>query len=157
MIEMRTAALDFSQALGPFNELSVVRDFIEPLRASAAGRAAFHPSCDIAETQTHYLLSFDLPGVSKDDVKIELEDGELRVWGERKAPKEWPSAEQKQEGDKDTRLHFVERAYGKFQRVFSLPTAVEADQVKARFADGVLFVSLPKAAAARPKLIAIEG
>lgn len=54
-------------------------------------------------------------------------------------------------------MHFVERTYGKFQRVFTLPSAVEADQVKARFVEGVLYVTLPKAAAARPRLIAIEN
>jgi HSP20 family protein len=103
----------------------------------------FAARCDIDEDDNHYVLSFDLPGVRKEDVKIELHDDVLTITGERK----W---------DGRGNRRFSERGYGRFQRSFSLPSTVDAGKVDAEFVDGVLRVSLPKAERAKPRQIEIR-
>jgi HSP20 family protein len=118
-------------------------DFFEPL-AQTAGTTAFNPPVDIDETDSHYLLSFDLPGVTENDVKVEWNDGQLMISGERRTEKK---------DEKSRRV--VERSYGRFMRSFSLPSGIDANRIEADFRDGVLKVSVPKAEAARPKTIQI--
>jgi len=104
------------------------------------------PAVDIQETDNEFILKADLPDVKKDDVKVALENGVLTVEGERKKEKE----------EKGKRFHRIERAYGKFVRHFTLPTEVDAANVKAEFKDGVLNVQLPKAAIAKPRAIDVK-
>ena len=104
------------------------------------------PACDIQETDKDFVLKADLPEVKKEDVKVELEDGVLTVEGERRQEKE----------DKGKKFHKIERAYGTFVRRFVLPTEVDGDHVKAEFRDGVLHVTLPKAASAKHKTIEVK-
>jgi HSP20 family protein len=106
----------------------------------------FAPSLDVEETETQYLVNLDIPGVSKDDVKIEMLNDELVISGERKPEK----AEGKQA------RHVVERSFGRFQRTLALPKTVQADRVEAFYKDGVLKISVPKAEAAKPKKIEIR-
>ena len=94
----------------------------------------FNPACDIDETDTHYLMTFDLPGVSKDDVKVEVNDNRVRVYGEKN--------EERKEKKNGRRL--VERQYGSFERSFTLPSQVDAAKVEAQFTDGVLKITVPK-------------
>ncbi len=100
------------------------------------------PACDIEETDTHYLLSFDLPGISKDDVKIDVRDSQLIVSGYRKE-------------EKVSRLN-SERFYGVFQRSFTLPIGINVDQVEASYKDGVLWIAVPKGEVAKGKTIEIK-
>ncbi len=102
----------------------------------------FTPACDVEETDTHYLVSFDLPGVKKDDVKIELHENQLTVSGERKE-------EKKGRGSR-------ERYYGSFTRSFTLPSNVNADKAEANYENGVLQIALPKTAASVGKQIPIK-
>ncbi len=95
---------------------------------------AFAPTCDVNETETHYLLSFDLPGVKKDEINVDVQGNTLTVSGERK--------EERAENKKGNFLS--ERFYGSFERSFTLPTEVNADQIVANYADGVLSLALPK-------------
>jgi HSP20 family protein len=104
------------------------------------------PAVDIQETDNEFILKADLPDVKKDDVKVELEDGVLTVEGERRKEKE----------EKGKRFHKIERAYGKFVRHFTLPTEVDAPNVKAEFKDGVLNIRLPKAVSAKAKAIDVK-
>lgn len=104
----------------------------------------FNPACDVEETESHYIASFDLPGISKDELKIELTDNQLTVSGERKS-------ETKEKGAR----HIVERFHGAFQRVFTLPASVDASRVEANYQDGVLRIAIPKAEAAKPRRIQI--
>jgi len=106
----------------------------------------FSPPCDVDETDTHFLVSFDLPGVSKNDVKIEVRDNQLLVSGERKE-------EHKEE--KKNRVS-IERIHGAFQRAFALPARVDADRVEALYENGVLKIAIPKSEVARPKQIEIK-
>ena len=93
------------------------------------------------------VLKAELPGISKEDVSIEIHNNTQILKGERK-----------HEADvKEENYPCVERAYGAFQRSFVLPTLVDQDKVQATYKDGVLELRLPKSEAAKPKRIAITG
>jgi HSP20 family protein len=111
------------------------------------GLRTWTPPVDIYETDDALVLKAELPGVSKDDVSIEVHQNTLILRGQRKH-----EAEVKEEN-----YHRVERAYGTFQRSFVLPTLVDQDKVQATYQDGVLELHLPKSEAAKPKRIAING
>lgn len=105
------------------------------------------PAVDIQETDEAFVVSADLPGLSKDDIDISLEDGVLTLAGERKFSNE------ETEGKTFRR---IERSYGAFRRSFTLPQGVDAEKVKATFADGELHLTLPKSATAKPRKISIS-
>lgn len=111
----------------------------------SAQQWSFSPACDVEETDSHYLVSFDLPGVRKEDVKIELKENQLMVSGERKSDKR-----------DNAGRHIVERFHGSFQRLFTLPSTVDTDKVEAGYQDGVLRIAIPKAEAAKPRQIKIS-
>jgi HSP20 family protein len=105
------------------------------------------PPVDIYETDDALVLKAELPGMSKDDVSVEVHQNTLRLRGERKHEAEV----------KEDRYHRVERAYGTFQRSFVLPTVVDQEHVQATYKDGILELRLPKSEAAKPKRIAIQS
>lgn len=129
----------------------VDRIFDEAWKPGSEGRdgglPVFQPQVDVREKGDCYLLAFDLPGMSKDQIKIDFHDGRLTVSGER-------SVENRTDDDK---FHRVERSYGRFERSFQMPADVSGDKIQARFEDGVLEVLLPKTEVSKPKSIAIEG
>ena len=104
------------------------------------------PATDLVEEGDHYVLRADVPGVSEDDVKVELEDNVLTISGERKSERE-----QRKNG-----YYRIERAWGRFARSLTLPEGVDADGIKARFENGVLEVTIPKPAERKPRRVAIE-
>jgi HSP20 family protein len=95
----------------------------------------FVPRVDIVETDKEYAIHLAVPGMKKEDFKIEVSEGRLVVSGERKF--------QKEEGDKKT-YHRVETQYGNFLRTFLLPEDVKPEGITAEYVDGILKVSLPK-------------
>lgn len=99
------------------------------------------PAVDIAETDSEFLVKADLPDMKKENVKVTVEEGVIRIEGERKQEKE----------EKGKKFHRIERSYGSFVRSFTLPENVDEKNIKAEFKDGVLSVHLPKAAKAKPK------
>jgi HSP20 family protein len=107
---------------------------------------SFNPACEIAESGEHYLMSVDLPGMKKEDIKIEMSDNMLTVSGERK----------RESGDKENKWQRYEKSYGFFKRSFNLPSSVDASKVEARYENGVLELYLPKAEAAKPRHIEIQ-
>jgi HSP20 family protein len=108
--------------------------------------AAWTPAVDIAEHDDQYIVKMELPGVSKEEVKITLESNILTIRGEKKQEKE----------TKKENYHRVERSYGSFQRSFTLPTTVKSDRIDASFKDGILNISMPKAEEAKPKQIEVK-
>jgi HSP20 family protein len=104
------------------------------------------PPVDIQETDDAYRLHAELPGLSKDDIQITLENSILRLSGERR----W-ERDVKKEG-----FQRIERTYGTFARSFTLPSEVKAEAVQAAFENGVLTITVPKAEAAKPRKIAIS-
>jgi HSP20 family protein len=104
------------------------------------------PSVDIAETAEAFEIKAELPDVKKEDVRVTVEEGQLRISGERKQEKE----------EKGKKFHRVERSYGSFMRSFSLPENVDDARLSAEYKDGVLNVRLPKTEKAKPKAIAVK-
>ena len=105
------------------------------------------PAMDLLEVEDHFVLRADLPGMSEEDVNIELEDSTLTISGERKA-----EHESKQEG-----FYRVERASGAFQRSLTLPKGIDPESVTASFDRGVLEVRIPKPEERKPRKISIGG
>jgi len=95
---------------------------------------SFVPAVDVVEKGDQTLFRFDLPGMEKDDIRIEIQDGTLTVSGQRKSEKT---------EEKDGYRH-VERSFGSFSRSFQLPQGTEMDKVEAEYQAGVLTVTLPK-------------
>ncbi len=118
--------------------------FFEGRTPSATSRR-WIPAMDLVETDDHLVLRGDLPGMTEDDIEIEIKDGVLTVSGERKS-----ESEEKEEG-----YHRVERAFGSFSRSLTLPQGVDADKVEAHFDKGVLEVKIPKPAEAKPTRVEI--
>jgi len=108
--------------------------------------SSWTPAIDIAEHDNEYIVKAELPGVSRDDVKITLESNILTIRGEKRIDKE----------TKEENYHRIERSYGSFQRSFTLPTTVKNDKIDAVYKDGILTVSLPKAEEAKPKQIEVK-
>jgi HSP20 family protein len=103
------------------------------------------PPVDIQETDDSYRIQAELPGMSKEDIQITLENNVLRLSGERKFEKDV----------KKENYHRIERTYGTFSRSFALPTQVSPDKVEAKFDNGVLTITVPKAEQAKPRRISI--
>jgi HSP20 family protein len=106
----------------------------------------WHPAMDLVETEDHFVLRADLPGVSESDVKVELEDNVLTISGERRH----------EEQAKSGGFLRVERATGVFSRSLTLPEGVDPDAVQASFDKGVLEVRIPKPEERKPRRVAIS-
>jgi len=103
------------------------------------------PAMDLVETDDHFVLRADLPGLSEDDVDVTLENDVLTVSGQRKA-----ETETREKG-----YYRVERASGSFRRSLSLPEGVDPDAIEANFDKGVLEVRIPKPEQRKPRKVAI--
>jgi HSP20 family protein len=110
------------------------------------GARRWIPAMDVVETEDHFVLRADLPGLSESDVNIELEDNVLTVAGERRS-----EHEQRSEG-----YYRVERAFGSFSRSLTLPEGVDAEAIQASFANGVLEVRIPKPEQQKPRKVQIS-
>lgn len=128
-------------ALDPWQELEQLRNrvrsfFTGPSRLDAIlpEGVSFTPAVEMVETDNEILVTAELPGVSKDQVEVQLEDNVLTLRGEKQ--------EEREQKEKETYLY--ERTYGSFRRSFTLPAKVDEGKVKAEFADGVLKIHLPK-------------
>ncbi|MDX9862122.1 MAG: Hsp20/alpha crystallin family protein, partial [Rhodospirillales bacterium] len=104
------------------------------------------PRLDVAETDTAYEVSVELPGIERDDLDVTVANGVLTIKGEKKA-----ETEQKEKG----RL-YAERSYGAFQRSLSLPADADAGKVEASFKNGVLKLTIDKTAAAKAEVRRID-
>jgi len=113
---------------------------------AADSEVAWFPPVDIEETPEGYFVRSELPGMKLEDIKITLADNELVVRGEKRREVE----------KKDGTYHRTERAYGQFERAFTLSHAVRADKIEATYKDGVLEVSIPKAEEAKSREIPIR-
>jgi HSP20 family protein len=109
------------------------------------GSRRWVPPMDLVEAEDHFLLKADLPGLSEEDVAIEIDDGALKISGERKAEHE----------ASERGWYRVERAFGSFARTLSLPEGVDAEAVSANFDRGVLEVRIPKPEQRKPRRVAI--
>lgn len=114
---------------------------------TSAGWTGWTPSADLYENDEAYVLEMELPGFSNEDIELTVERNVLTVTGQRSV----------QEESEDVTFHLRERGTTRFSRSFALPRSMDGDAVEARFDNGVLTVTLPKAAEARPKRIEVKG
>lgn len=135
------------------NPMAAVSDWIDEVFGGNLFEAADRqltsgnwPRVDIEERENAYTIKADLPGLDKKDVSVTIENGVLRIEGEKKH-------EYKQEKGK---YYHLERSYGKFCRTFALPDSVEAEKIDASMKNGVLELTLPKKEQARPKAIEVK-
>ena len=123
------------------------RSFGRPFQpVPAAAATTWLPEIDVFEKDQRLVTKVDLPGMKKDDVKVEVADGHLAISGERKSESE----------EKKDAFYRCEREYGSFYRVVPLPEGVRLEDVKATFSDGVLEVSVPLAAKPEAKVRKVE-
>ena len=120
--------------------------FGSPLyRGEQPGVGTWSPAVDIFETGDEIIVKAEVPGLAKDQIHVEVENGVLTLHGERKFEREV----------KEENYHRVERTYGAFHRSFSLPGSVDAEKVRAEMKDGILEVRLGKREQAKPKQISV--
>jgi HSP20 family protein len=136
----------------PFRDITSFRDDINRLFTRTLGEGVsasqtWTPAVDVFETKDAVTLKAELPGLSVDDVDVEIDENVLTVSGERKF----------EDTVEDGRYYRVERSYGRFARSLTLPQGVNADQVSATFKDGILEVTVPKADEVKPRKVAIAA
>lgn len=137
-----------ARSLGNFaGEFENVMDRFFGDALEEGAQSVFAPRLDIAETENSYEISVDLPGVKGEDVHVEMHEDRLTISGSREGVKE----------KKDRQYHRIERSTGAFSRTITLPATVDHDKIEAEYADGVLHVTLPKAAAHQPRKIQVKS
>ncbi len=143
-----------------WNPFSEMENFFNPMTARGYGRFPrlfrgddgdvtfeWAPSADISETDKEFLVRAELPGVKKEDLKVNLDNGLITIEGSRRQQRE----------DKNEKFHTVECCYGNFSRTFSLPERVKADAIKSEFKDGILTVHIPRdEALSKPQRISVQ-
>jgi HSP20 family protein len=139
----------------PFREFATLQDRINRVfRDSYSGTgqdealttSSFAPAVDVYEDEHKVSLKIEVPGIDEKDIDVRVENNTLTVHGERKIEKE----------EKEENYRRVERQYGSFTRTFTLPTTVDTENVSANYDKGVLKISLPKRAEAKPKQIKVN-
>lgn len=115
-------------------------------RLFADANRPWAPPVDIMETENEVVLKADLPDVKLEDIDIRLENGTLTLKGERRFEK----------AEEGKGYHRIERGYGAFARVFTLPDTLDGERVRADYKNGVLTVTLPKKDVAKPKTVKVE-
>jgi HSP20 family protein len=154
MNQQNTAAANISTQKNTWSPLMEFPNDLNHLFESVWGEAnhklrtsyAWAPPSEVSENEHHFLLSFEIPGIPKDQVEIEVIEDALVISGERK-----PETK-----NRETKILYTERRFGKFQRTFALPKGLETSKIEANFQDGVLRVLIPKAEAAKPRKIKID-
>lgn len=130
-----------------FDVWNPFKDFAFPSLSTRETSAIVNTRMDWKETAEAHVFKVDLPGLTKEDVKLEIEDHRvLQITADRNVERE----------DKNETWHRVERSRGKFLRRFRLPENGKIDQVRASIEDGVLTVTVPKEEVKKPELKAIE-
>ncbi|KAF8411996.1 hypothetical protein HHK36_004555 [Tetracentron sinense] len=132
----------------PFQDFPFSTSLTGPRSEFSGETSAFaNTRIDWKETPEAHVFKADLPGLKKEEVKVEVEEGKvLQISGERSKEKE----------EKNDQWHRVERSSGKFLRQFRLPENAKVDQVKAAMDNGVLIVTIPKEEMKKPEVKAIE-
>jgi HSP20 family protein len=122
--------------------------FDETLGRSSTQPSAsmWHPAVDVLESKDSYLIRAELPGMKREEIKVEVKDGTLVLSGERKSEKPADGVE----------YRHVERVAAKFWRSFSLPDNAKSDGIEATYKDGIIEIRVPKTEAAKPRQIEIS-
>jgi HSP20 family protein len=134
----------------PFSDfpagMHIFQDTVNRILSNENQVRPWSPAVDILETENDLIFKVDAAGVSLKDIDIQLENGTLTLKGERKFEKD----------EKAKGYHRIERSYGNFARSFTLPDTVNAENVHADYAQGVLTITLPKQERAKPRAIKVN-
>ena len=138
----------------PFRELDDIFSRYNPLFGRMAARAgqvdgddaAWTPAANISETETEYLIKAELPEVSKEDVKVTVEENVISISGERR----------KEAEHQNEKSHRVESFYGRFSRSFRLPEDADVAAIQAESRNGMLKVRVPKTPAPKPRTVEVQ-
>ena len=130
-----------------YREMDTIVQHLFPDENGRNGRRDFLPSLNVAENDTAYEITVDLPGLNPEDVSVELHENQLAISGKREAETE----------EQGKTFHRVERQHGEFRRVISIPTPVDEHNIAAEYQDGVLKVSLPKSEKEKPTRIPVNA
>lgn len=140
----------------PFSELAVLQNRLNSIfndfgtpegRSESLASGNFTPAVDVYEDAQKIVLKLDVPGIRQEDIDVRLENQTLTVKGERKFEKE----------EKEENFHRIERRYGSFIRVFTLPQTADMEKVSADYKDGVLQIEIAKKSEAQPKQIKVSA
>ncbi len=132
--------------LDPLTNLRLFEDAFTRFLSEPTSNRPWSPAVDIYETENELVLKADLPEVELKDIDVRVENQTLTISGERKFEKEGSTKG----------FHRIERAYGNFQRSFSVPSTFDTEKISAEYRNGVLSVTLPKKEAAKPRQVKIE-
>jgi HSP20 family protein len=126
----------------PFRDLVAIKHQME--RLSSSDVQGWAPAVDLAETADAYIIKAELPGLTREQLRINIHGGKLTLHGRR-----------------DARVacehyHQVERGHGEFSRTFALPASANSEGIAAELADGVLTVTVPKSEAVRPRQVVVS-
>lgn len=139
----------------PFREFSTLQDRMNRLfresygpegREESLTTTTFAPAVDVYEDEHSVNLKIEVPGIDEKDIDVRIENNVLTVHGERKFEKD----------EKEENFRRVERQYGSFTRTFTLPSSVDSEKVSANYDKGILKITLPKKAEAKPKQIKVN-
>lgn len=128
------------------NPVNWIDQFFNDFDRNWRGAPSFVPAVDVVEERDAYVLRAELPGVTREDIRVEVKDNHLVLSGKKEA------VQRGEEG----KYRYVESRHGSFSRSFELPRNVKADAVEATFKDGALTLRIPKADEAKPKAVEIR-
>ena len=129
-----------------FGSFEGMHDLVGRVFSEGNDAPRFLPRMDVVETESHFEVQFDLPGMSADDVDIEVHKGQLTISGSREIERD----------EEQATYHRLERHQGAFERVLSLPKDVDSESIAADYHEGVLTVSIPKIEQVLPKKIDVK-
>lgn len=139
--------------LAPFGDFERMETRLRRLMEETFGETeemGWMPATDVVERDGEFAVTLELPGLSREDIEIDVEGDVLRIHGEKREERK----EEKEE--KGGTVRISERRYGSFSRSFTLPASVEAEKISAEMTDGVLKLHLPKTEVSRGRKIEIE-
>ena len=143
-------ALTLFKRRGPFEGLTTWNDdfenFFNDNLTTENIKSPWYPAVDIEHKEKEYILTADLPGLKKEDIKVTVENSYLTLKGERKTEHE----------ENKKNYHKIERSYGTFQRSFKIPEGLTEKQIKAKYNDGVLELTIPTPKVEVPKSIDVK-
>jgi len=131
----------------PFRSMQIPRWAGELFAESPGGSGRLIPAVDVCESADGYDVSVEMPGVAKDDLTIECENGVLSVRGEKKSRRD----------EKRDSARVLERTYGAFTRSLRLPPDADPEHIDAKYRDGVLHIELRKRPESKPRTVSIKA
>lgn len=135
LVKFKPSSRDFFRdAMIPSNMMSLFDNILNETTQKFERNTFFTPRVNVLEKTNSFEIHLALPGIKKEEIKIELDGDKLAIYGERKLT----------ETKEDEKYHMVENHYGKFSRTFTLPENIDKTKIEAEYSDGMLCLVLPK-------------